>query len=147
MTYSHRSDPNVPAFDDTGPRTVMDAHCALCARGAAWIARADKAHKFRIIPLQSHLGQALMTHYGMDPADPTSWLFLNNGQTHDGLRAVIAVGSALGGIWHLTKALHLMPPVAQNWAYTTVARNRIRWFGTADLCAMPDPAVQSRLLT
>lgn len=37
--YSYRRDACVPAFDDSGPITVMDGHCALCSAGARLIAR------------------------------------------------------------------------------------------------------------
>lgn len=144
--YSHRNDPAVPAFDDEGPRTVMDAHCALCARGARWIARADRAEAFRIIPLQSPLGRALMQHYGMDADDPTSWLFLDDGVPHTSLHAFTRVARRLGGLWHIARLLNLMPRALQDPIYRLVARNRIRLFGRADLCAMPDPDVQKRLL-
>ena len=60
----------------------MDAHCALCARGAAWIARNDRLAEFKIVPLQSELGNALMIHYAMDPEDPTSWLYLEDGRAY-----------------------------------------------------------------
>jgi predicted DCC family thiol-disulfide oxidoreductase YuxK len=146
QAYSHRNDPAVPAFDDTGPRTVMDAHCALCARGARWIARRDKRREFRIVPLQSDLGRALMTHYGMDPDDPTSWLYLEDGIPHTSLHAFTRVARRIGGIWHIVRLLNLLPRAAQDPLYRTVARNRIRLFGTADLCNMPDPDVQDRLL-
>ena len=78
-TYSYRDDPDIPAFSDNGPVTVMDAHCAICARGARWIAHNDGKGEFRIVPLQSDLGNALMHHYGMDPGDPLSWLYLEEG--------------------------------------------------------------------
>jgi predicted DCC family thiol-disulfide oxidoreductase YuxK len=31
--------------------------------------------------------------------------------------------------------------------YRLVARNRYRWFGRTDICAMPDPGVRKRLMT
>ena len=146
MAYSHRSDPDVPHFDDTGPRCVMDAHCALCARGARWIARADRRREFRIIPLQSDLGRALMVHYGMDPDDPTSWLYLEDGVPHQSLRAFTRVARRLGGFWHVVRLLNVLPVAVQDPLYRVVARNRYRLFGRGDLCAMPDAQVQERLM-
>ncbi len=145
-SYSHRDDPAVPAFDDEGARCVMDAHCALCARGARWIAKADKAGEFRIIPLQSDLGRALMIHYGMDPDDPTSWLYLEDGTPYTSLYALTRVARRLGGIWHVLRVLNTVPRAVQDPLYRAVARNRYRLFGRGDLCAMPDPDVQKRLL-
>lgn len=88
-----------------------------------------------------------MRHYGMDPADPTSWLFLNEGQAQTSLDALIGVGLRLGGIWKGLILLRILPKGLRDILYRAVARNRYRLFGTADLCALPDPEVQKRLLT
>ena len=72
--YSYKADPKVPDFPDFETFSVMDASCALCAKGAKWISRGDKSGEWRIIPMQSDLGRALLVHYGLDPDDPTSWL-------------------------------------------------------------------------
>lgn len=145
--FSYRQDPDVPGFDHTGPICVMDAHCALCARSARWIARADHRREFRIVPLQSVLGSALMRHYGMDPDDPLSWLYLDQGRATGSLDAVIAVGQRLGGVWHVLRLLRVIPGRLRDRAYRAVARNRYRWFGRADLCSLPDPEVRKRLMT
>jgi predicted DCC family thiol-disulfide oxidoreductase YuxK len=145
-SHSYRDDPDIPNFPDDGPVTVMDAHCALCARGAAWIARHDAAQQFRIIPLQSARGTALMRHYGMDPDDPTSWLLLHEGIAHRSMDAVIKAGALLGGVSRGLAILKVLPPRLRHWIYIKIARNRYRLFGRGDLCNLPDPAVQARLL-
>ena len=145
--YSYRLDARVPEFSDRHPVTVMDARCSLCAKGARWIAHHDHREEFRIIPLQSDLGRALMSHYGIDPQDPSSWLLLEDGRAFSSLDAVIRVGGRLGGIWKLLGLLNLIPRFLQDKAYRLVARNRFKWFGTADLCSMPDQAVQKRLIS
>lgn len=143
--YSYRSDPAVPPAPATGVFTVMDAHCALCARGASWIARHDHGQLFSIVPLQSELGQALMRHYGLDPQDPASWLYVEDGIAYASLDAVIRVGRKLGGIWRLAASLLFLPRPLRDGLYRAVARNRYRIFGRADLCALPDPEVRKRL--
>ena len=145
--YSYRSDPMIPTFDEEGPRTVMDANCSLCARGARWIVHNDSRDEFKIIPLQSDLGRALMVHYGLDPEDPLSWLFLENGHAYNSLDALIRAGWRLGGIWRGLSALKLLPRSIQDRLYSFVARNRYRFFGRTDLCSLPDAQVQKRLLS
>jgi len=137
----------LPDFDDAGPRTVMDARCGICAKGARWIARNDTEQAFRIIPMQSDLGAALLGHYGLDEEDPMSWLFLEDGRAYTSLDAVMRVANRLGGGWRLLGALRILPRGLQDAAYGLVARNRYRLFGTADLCNLPDPAIQARLLS
>jgi predicted DCC family thiol-disulfide oxidoreductase YuxK len=144
--FSYLRDPSVPVFLAGEVFTVMDARCSLCARGATWIARNDTKQQFGIVALQSDIGRALMRHYGLDPADPTSWLYIEQGQAYSSLDAFIRVGRRLGGIWKVLGILHVLPRQVQDILYRLVARNRYRLFGTADLCALPDPEVQKRLL-
>ena len=142
--YSYRDDPRVPDFDDGGPRTVMDASCGLCARGARWIATHDRHARFRIIPMQSELGRALFCHYGLDPEDPVSWLLIEDGQAYEATEAIIRTGRRLGGVWTGLALLRALP--FRDRAYHAVARHRYRLMGRTDLCAMPDPEIQRRLL-
>ena len=143
---THRGAPDVPPLDHDGPCAVMDAMCGVCARGARWIARNDKAGEFRIVPMQSELGGALLRHYGMDPGDPASWLYLADGQAVSSMEAVIRVGQRLGGRSRALVLLRILPRRLQDWLYRRLARNRYRLMGRVDLCAMPDPDVQRRLL-
>jgi predicted DCC family thiol-disulfide oxidoreductase YuxK len=144
--YSYRDDPAVPPFDDSAPVAVMDAECAICSWGARMIHRLDRAGTARICPIQSPLGMALLRHYGLDPRDPTSWLFLDQGISHRDLDAVIHAGRRFGGLGLLTQGLRLIPRSLRDWLYIRLARNRYRLFGRADLCALPDPALQRRIL-
>ncbi|WP_205520588.1 thiol-disulfide oxidoreductase DCC family protein [Tropicibacter sp. Alg240-R139] len=125
--------------------TVMDAHCALCARGAAWIAHNDQDQEFLIVPMQSELGQVLLEQNGLDPNDPTSWLLLERGQGRTSTDAIIRSGQKLGRKWRLLTVLRIIPRPVRDACYRVVARNRYRWFGQGDMCNMPDPEVQRRL--
>jgi predicted DCC family thiol-disulfide oxidoreductase YuxK len=146
IAYSYRDDPTVPPFDDSGPVAVMDADCAICSWGARMIHRLDRAGSTRICPIQSPLGAALLRHYGHDPEDPASWLFLDEGAAHTDFEAVLHAGCLYGGPGHLTLALRLIPRPLRDWLYLRLARNRYRLFGRAELCALPDPALQRRIL-
>ena len=144
--YSHRTDPSVPAFPDAGCVVFMDGTCGLCSRGARSIARRDRRGEFRIATVQSNLGRAVLTHYGIDPDDPHSWLYLEHGAPFTGLDAALRVARRLGGPWRLFAPFGLLPKDARDRLYHFVARNRYRWMGRDDLCALPDDAVKARLL-
>jgi predicted DCC family thiol-disulfide oxidoreductase YuxK len=96
--------------------------------------------------IQSPLGQSLALRHGLDPDDPTSWLVLDGAQSFTGLDALVHTGANLGGIWQALKVLTLLPKIVRNTLYNTVARNRYRIFGAADMCHLPDPAVRKRLV-
>jgi predicted DCC family thiol-disulfide oxidoreductase YuxK len=144
--YSYKTDPQVPAFDDTGPIAIMDGECAICSTGARLIARFDRREEFRICRIQSETGSALLRHYGLDAADPDSWLYLVGGRAYSSLDGVIRVGRRIGGWGWLLQPLRLIPRPVQDWLYRRLARNRYRLFGKADICALPDPGLRARLM-
>lgn len=144
--YSYRQDPSVPTFDDTGPIVFMDGDCALCTTSARLIIRFDRVGAFRICPIQTTTGRAVLCHYGLDPDNPESWLYLVDGEAYESLDAVIRVGSRLGGLGWLLQPLRLLPRSLQNWIYRHIAQNRLRLFGRRDMCALPDATLRSRLM-
>lgn len=144
--HSHRQDAQVPNFEDEGPVVFMDGSCGLCSRAARSIARLDRRGEFRICTTQSPLGQAVLTHYGLDPSDPQSWLYLENGHAYTSLDAVIRAGRRLGGAGRIFGVFSILPRGVQDWIYARIARNRYRFFGRTDLCAIPDREVSKRLL-
>ncbi|MDF3856380.1 thiol-disulfide oxidoreductase DCC family protein [Paracoccus sp. P2] len=144
--YSFRNDPLVPRFDDSVPLAVMDGECAVCSWGARMIHRLDRSGTVRICPVQTPLGKALLRHYGLEAEDPPSWLFIEDGIAHSDCDALVQAGRRLGGLGRLAAPLRILPRGLRNWLYRRFARNRYHLFGRSDMCAIPDPAFQRRLL-
>lgn len=114
--YSYRGDSGVPSFDDRGPIVFMDGECALCTGAARVIARLDKRGEFRICPIQSDLGQAILQHYGLDYGNPDSWIYLADGNAFASLDAVIEAGTRLGGVRAAFTSLHGTAPAGPGLA-------------------------------
>ncbi len=144
--YSYRSDAGVPGFDDSGPVAFMDGECALCTRGARAICRLDRRDEFKICPTGSPIGGAVLTHYGLDPADPDSWLYLEDGKAYTSMEAIVRVGRRLGGWGDLARTLGIFPRPVQDWLYRRLARNRYAVLGRTQMCALPDPDLRRRLI-
>ncbi len=144
--YAYRADPAVPAFPDDGPVVFMDGECLLCTTGARLIARFDRKGEFRICRTQSPTGQAVLTHFGLEPADPDSWLYLEDGKAATSLDAMIRAGARLGGPGRALRVFRILPRALQDWLYRRLARNRYRLFGRTDMCAVPDPGLRARLM-
>ena len=144
--HSYLNDPSVPAFDQSIHLLVMDGNCALCSRGARIISAMDRKNQFRIAPVHTPLGTALLTHYGFDPNDPDSWLYITDGQAYSSLDAIIRVARTCSVWGNLLLPLRGLPTSWQNWLYQRMAKNRYRLFGRTDMCALPDKKLQDRLL-
>jgi predicted DCC family thiol-disulfide oxidoreductase YuxK len=126
--------------------TIMDGECVLCSVGARLISRFDKAEEFRICRAQSALGRALLQHFNLSVDDPETWVYLVDGRAYTSLDAMIQAGRRVGGVGLLLQPLRLVPRSVQDWLYERLARNRYRLFGRTDICAIPDPALQARIM-
>ena len=144
--HSYRGDAAVPDLPDRDPIAFMDGNCVLCTFGARLIARHDRSGRIRICPVQSLTGQAVLYHYGLDPKDPDSWLFLIDGRAYTSFRAMIRAGAFIGGIGWLLQPLRLLPRPLSDWLYRRIARNRYSMLGETDMCAVPDPALRARMI-
>lgn len=131
---------------DDPPVAVMDGTCALCSWGARMIHRLDRTREIRIATIQGKTGAALMRAHGLDPLDPDSWLFIEDGTVWRDFDAVIRVGERSGGWGRACSVLRLIPRSLRDWLYARMARNRYAMFGRGDMCALPDPAFRARLL-
>jgi predicted DCC family thiol-disulfide oxidoreductase YuxK len=89
---------------------------------------------------------ALLSHYGIDPADPESWLFFENGRAWISFDAWINAGQSVGGIGNVMRIFWIVPRPVRDWIYRRVARNRIALFGRADMCTLPDDKLRAKLI-
>lgn len=108
---------------------------------------ARQGGEFRICPIQSEIGRAVLSHYGLDASNPDSWLYLVDGNAYVSLDGVIRAGVRLRGAAQLLRVLKILPRPIQDWLYRRIARNRLSIFGRGDICAIPDPAFRQRLLS
>jgi predicted DCC family thiol-disulfide oxidoreductase YuxK len=145
--FSYRDDAAVPAFADDGPIVFMDGECVLCSQSARLLTKLDRKGEFRICPMQSDIGQAVLRHYGLDPGNPDTWLYLVDGYAYTSLDGIVKAGRRLGGWGLMLWPLSLLPRTVQDWLYRRVARNRYALFGRTAVCMLPDPRLRERILT
>ncbi|MCY3674136.1 MAG: DCC1-like thiol-disulfide oxidoreductase family protein [Paracoccaceae bacterium] len=125
---------------------VLDGDCALCNRVAHYIDRHDPSGTIRIATTGREVGKALLEGQGLDPDDPPTWLYLENGRIHDHLDAAIELARQLSGPIRLLVLLQFLPPIWRKWLYRLVAENRYRLFGSASLCSTPSESLRSRIV-
>jgi predicted DCC family thiol-disulfide oxidoreductase YuxK len=142
--FSYRNDPAVPDFDDRKALFVFDGICVLCSGGASWIMRNDGRALVNFTPAQEALGQALYAHYDIDMDE--SYLLIADGSAYTASRGYLELCRILGRWWHALRMSAVIPEHLRDWLYALVARNRYRWFGKADFCALLTKEQRERLL-
>jgi predicted DCC family thiol-disulfide oxidoreductase YuxK len=124
----------------TDPNTrsiVFDGICHVCTGGVRFLARHRIEPPFKLIPMQSTDGKALLGRYGIDAEDPTTFLVLDRGLILTQSDASIHVIAEIGGLWRLVVLARLIPRSWRNGLYRLLARNRYRWFGRRATCYLP----------
>lgn len=134
-----------------GPILFYDGVCGLCDRTVQFVLRHDRAGRVRFATLQSGVARVVLTRHGRDARDlDTMYLVLDADTPRERLLCksdgILAVLRELGGPWRLVAAARLVPRGLRDRAYDWVARNRYRWFGRYDHCALPRPEVRERFL-
>ena len=123
---------------------LFDGACNLCNGAVRFIAANDPAGAFAFASLQSERGP----HLAGVPSGglPRSIVLLADGRRYDESDAVLRIALGLRAPWPLAFALVLIPRRGRDAAYRWVARNRYRWFGRRDVCALAPPGLAARFL-
>lgn len=129
------------------PVILFDGVCNLCSWSVRFIVARDRRALFRFAALQSPAGARLLSERGVDPRAVDSVMLIEGGRWYTSSDAAVRIARRLGGPWRLAGALLAVPRPLRDWAYGVVARNRYRWFGKADVCLVPSPALRDRFLT
>lgn len=131
----------------SGPAIVLyDAECGLCTRSAEFIARRDKRRRFQLGTLQSEAGRRVLAEHGA-PADVSTLVLVDeSGRAWSRSGAALRIARRLRAPWPAAALLLAVPRPLRDWAYDVVARRRRRWFGGAESCPAPSPAVLERRL-
>jgi predicted DCC family thiol-disulfide oxidoreductase YuxK len=116
---------------------VFDGICHVCSGGVRFLARHRVEPPFKLIPMQSAEGRALLSQYGIDPKDPTTFLVLDRRLVLTQSDASIHIVAAMGGLWRLAVVARVIPRAWRDWLYRLLARNRYRWFGRRTTCYLP----------
>jgi predicted DCC family thiol-disulfide oxidoreductase YuxK len=140
------------AIEDAGPAQpldvpmVFDGVCNFCSASVRLVAFMDGAEAIRSCSIQSPLGQALRRQAGVDPDDPTTFLFLDKGRALESSDGMIALLGRLGAPWRWLRVMAVVPRPLRDGVYLRIARHRYRLFGKRTTCMIPTPALAARFI-
>ena len=126
---------------------LFDGECGLCDRAVQWILRHDETGSFTFAPLQGETARTFVKMQDLETVVLVERDASGATRVYDRSRAFLRIWAQLGGIWRVLSWLRFLPAVLTDLPYRFIAKNRIRWFGKADACRVPDLATRSRFLT
>jgi predicted DCC family thiol-disulfide oxidoreductase YuxK len=116
---------------------VYDGQCHLCSRWVQFFQRHPVTPSFRLLPMQTAAGRAILIQNGVDPDDPTTFLVLDGERIRTASDATIHLMTSPGRAWKVFHLARLVPRSWRDWIYGIVARNRYGWFGRRGACHLP----------
>lgn len=125
---------------------VFDGLCNFCSAQVQFILRADKEGSIRFTSIQSPYGQHLATRFDIDPDDPSTFLFMDQGRPLEASDAVIAMLKRLPPPWRWLRVIAILPRSWRDALYGLVARNRYRILGRREECMVPSPQQRARFI-
>lgn len=142
-----------PALAELPPRIVFfDGDCAFCDGRVRWLIEHDPEGRLRFAPLQGETAATVRAAFPERfPEDLDTLVYLRpdaDGRADLRLRsaAVFELLQEIGGPTAWLALLRFLPRALTDWGYRVFARNRYRWFGRLDACAVPTPAQRARAL-
>jgi predicted DCC family thiol-disulfide oxidoreductase YuxK len=125
-----------------------DGVCGLCDHTVRFVLEHDtEGTLFRFAPLQSDYAIATLAAHGRDASELDTVSLLDGDRLLVKSDAVLTILDRIGGVWRLIALARFLPRFLRDTGYQWVARNRYRWFGRFDHCALPPPELRQRFIT
>ncbi len=131
---------------EAAPVWVYDGVCMLCEWSTRYVLANEITPSIRFVAIQSEEGRALALTNGVDPENPETFLFIENGRVMKKSEALFALARQLRGPARYAFVVRLLPRFLNDALYGVVARNRYRWFGRRQSCAAPDDSQRHRFV-
>lgn len=144
---------------ESAPIVLFDGTCNFCDGAVRFILARERAPVLRFASIQSDAAAELLTRAlgaegaralrdGADGSgDPDSMILLDGEAIHLRSAAALRIGRTLRAPWRWLAALGwLVPAPIRDAVYRWVAKNRYRWFGRRETCAVPTPELRARFL-
>jgi predicted DCC family thiol-disulfide oxidoreductase YuxK len=128
------------------PLWLFDGVCNLCSGSVRAVLAIDRKGLVRFTPIQSTYGRQLAQAHGIDPDQPTSFLFLDGGRALGKSAAILALLRRLGAPWSWLAIVGVLPEAWRDAGYDWLAANRYRLMGKRKTCMLPTPAQKARFI-
>lgn len=126
---------------------LFDGVCNLCNLAVQFVIQHDTKDVFRFVALQSELGQEILKHIGVNPANVDSIILYEPGIAYYyKSQAVLEIAKHLGGFWHFGTIFRVIPTGIRNQLYDYIAKNRYKWYGKKENCMIPTPELRAKFL-
>ena len=127
---------------------IFDGVCNLCNASVQFIIKNDKNDLFRFASNQSEIGQDIIRINKINTQAINS-IILFNPATGISIEseAAFKIAKELRGLYQYMYFVIYLPRSFTDFCYKFIAKNRYKWFGKKDQCALPTPFLQAKFLS
>jgi len=130
----------------TDPIYVFDSECVLCSRAVKYVLKYEKQPDMKFVAIKSNLGREISKQHNVDPDDPHTFIYLQDGKAWFSSDAGFAVLRKTGGPLAFLRLGKILPRPIRDWLYFRIARNRYKVFGKLEACYVPTPETRERFV-
>ena len=129
------------------PRIILfDGVCNFCNSSVQLILKNDSKQHFTFAPLQSEVGQTLLTHFHLPVSDFDSIVYIEDRHVYEKSSAALRIARGMDWPWKLVLIAMIIPRFLRDLLYAWIAKNRYRWFGQKDQCMIPSSEQRARFI-
>ena len=126
------------------PIYLFDGHCVLCSRAVNYILRHEREPNIHFVAITSHKGREIARAHDIDPDNPSTFLFIEDGIAYAASDAIFAFMKHLHGPPKYLGWLRVIPRPLRDFIYQRIANNRYRIFGKTEACLVPSAQTRER---
>lgn len=127
------------------PIILFDGVCNYCNWMVNFAIKQDKNGVLRFASLQSEIGTELKKKYQIDNSID-SLVFIENNKAFTYAAAAIGITKYFKYPAKLLYFFRFVPSFISTPIYKFIAKNRYKWFGKTNECAIPSPEIRNRFL-
>lgn len=125
---------------------IFDGICNFCNASINFIIRRDPNAKFTFGTVQSAIGTRLLRDLHIDPANPTTFVLIQDGEVFLKSNAALEISKHLTGAWPIISYLRFIPESIRDSIYNLIARNRYKIMGKRNSCMIPTAEIRTRFI-
>lgn len=126
---------------------LFDGVCVLCSAWANFMIQHDPQYQFKLVSVQSKLGQQLLSTYQLPTDRFETMVLLEQGQLYTESTAFLRIIQRVDFPYSILKYGKVIPKAVRDFAYRRIALNRYWLFGQTEQCYVVTPDVQQHFLS
>ena len=115
---------------------IFDGECNLCNGVVGWLLKFAPQELFSFVPFQSPKGQAYLKQYGFDTQSLDTVILIDQNGVHTHSDGFLRVVGKIEKWKRVAALLAFIPRMIRDYIYKTASKNRVRWFGNSNSCAI-----------